>query len=418
MTKLWRQGLVDIDAPVANYADPVLRKQNGTTLLELWHGDRTILNVTARMLMGMRGGLWDYNDTWYFDETINDPAVDVTPFDLLHLQNKTWNCRPGTCGQYASTGFEILGLVLMGAAGSEHYYTYDQKSMFRTKALRAKFAETAFPGPGPCSQDHRIVHQYATTPYSKTKHGRHNPINPTVAQNLTIKDLINGSCLNGWTCGNIAASPADIAQFHWELHHGNIVSKASLEQMMHFVPMKTGWSPQLYGLGLMHTFPYQGWPWLPDPANDTYTIGHAGADYGSLGMMSGWNVKHGFGVAFTTNTDNSLNCSHQRYDVVDSDSRIFFVDALCPAYDEVLQVRSTLAMSSGHDRLVLGFWGGASSLVGARLPYDLRCPFVFGSRFLCCLVFPDGFTAVPCSSHTCTVAALLIRSSPTELCPG
>ena len=50
-------GLVDIDAPVASYADPVLRKQNGTTLLELWNGDRTILNVTARMLMGMRGGL-------------------------------------------------------------------------------------------------------------------------------------------------------------------------------------------------------------------------------------------------------------------------------------------------------------------------------------------------------------------------
>ena len=76
--------------------------------------------------------------------------------------------------------------------------------------------------------------------------------------------------------------PADIAQFHWELHHGNIVSKDSLDQMLHFVPMKTGWSPQLYGLGLMHTFPYQGWPWQPDPANDTFTIGHAGADYGSL----------------------------------------------------------------------------------------------------------------------------------------
>ena len=61
------------------------------------------------------------------------------------------------------------------------------------------------------------------------------------------------------------------------------------------------------------------------------------------GMMSGWNVKHEFGVAFTTNTVNSLNCSHQRYNVVDSSTRLFFVDALCPAYDEVLQVRGLYA---------------------------------------------------------------------------
>ena len=59
-------------------------------------------------------------------------------------------CPPGTCGQYASTGFEILGLVLMGAAHSNHYYDLDQKSVFKTKELRAKFTETAFPGPGPC----------------------------------------------------------------------------------------------------------------------------------------------------------------------------------------------------------------------------------------------------------------------------
>eukprot|EP00662_Eupelagonemidae_sp_cell21_P058232 gene58232-biopygen33764 len=97
---------------------------------ELWHGDATCLNITARMLMGMRGGLHDYNDTWYEEETLRHPAHDVSPFDLLHRLNKTWVCQPGTCGEYASTGFELLGLALAHAAGVDEYWQYDQMSVF------------------------------------------------------------------------------------------------------------------------------------------------------------------------------------------------------------------------------------------------------------------------------------------------
>jgi hypothetical protein len=76
--------------------------------------------------------------------------------------------------------------------------------------------------------------------------------------NMTVTDLIHDSCLNGWTCGNIAASPSDIARFHYDLHHGQIVSEKSLAEMLAFKPMTVGWQPQLYGLGMMHTWPYQG----------------------------------------------------------------------------------------------------------------------------------------------------------------
>jgi hypothetical protein len=39
------------------------------------------------------------------------------------------------------------------------------------------------------------------------------PTHSNVTYNMTIVDLINNSCLNGWTCGNIAATPMDIAMF-------------------------------------------------------------------------------------------------------------------------------------------------------------------------------------------------------------
>jgi hypothetical protein len=47
-----------------SYVDPILRRTNGTSMIELWRGDATCLQITARMLMGMRSGMQDYNDTW------------------------------------------------------------------------------------------------------------------------------------------------------------------------------------------------------------------------------------------------------------------------------------------------------------------------------------------------------------------
>eukprot|EP00662_Eupelagonemidae_sp_cell21_P023065 gene23065-46358_t len=111
--------------------------------------------------------------------------------------------------------------------------------------------------------------------------------------------------------------------------------------MMTFKPMTNGWSPQLYGLGLMHTFPYGGRAWAPDPENVTFTIGHAGADYGSLGMMVGYNWRYQFGIAFTTNSANALNCTLPYNLTLDRRGRFdFFVDALCPTYDAVLRIVS------------------------------------------------------------------------------
>ena len=121
--------------------------------------------------------------------------------------------------------------------------------------VRANYKRTAFPGRGPCSKTKDVVHQY--TMYNKKNgnpamgHGSGVGVGLASATDLNmgmgtakpghpphvidgpvvIKDIINNSCLNGWTCGNIAAAPMDIARFHWDLHHGNIVGKDSLAQV-------------------------------------------------------------------------------------------------------------------------------------------------------------------------------------------
>eukprot|EP00040_Diaphanoeca_grandis_P016946 m.87873 g.87873 ORF g.87873 m.87873 type:complete len:569 (+) comp26133_c0_seq1:109-1815(+) len=338
MMQFYEKGMVDIDAPIYIHVDPVLERLNQTTMLKLWNGDAVSQTITARMLMGMRGGLHDYNDSWYYTTTVQDPKVDVSPFDLLHRLNKSWVCEPGTCGEYASTGFELLGLALMNLSNitTGSYTELDQFSVL-PPSIRESYKYTGFPGNGPCTLDPDIVHQYTSSPNYRSLHKKGGKPVTNVTQNITISDLIHGSCLNGWTCGNIAASPVDIARFHSDLHHGNIVNESSLDQMMTFVPMTTGWSPQPYGLGLMHTFPYSGYPWPPDVHNQTFTIGHAGADYGSLGMMSGWNTMYKFGISLVSNSIGSLNCS-MSYNM--TNPSFFFMEALCPAYDAALSIVS------------------------------------------------------------------------------
>jgi hypothetical protein len=80
-------------------------------------------------------------------------------------------------------------------------------------------------------------------------------------------------CLNGWTCGNIVTTPRGIARFHYDLHLGRIVKKASLAQMLDFVSENAGWAPMKYGLGSMPTWPFRDLSWLPDPEGTVRVLG-------------------------------------------------------------------------------------------------------------------------------------------------
>lgn len=122
----FEKGLIDLDAPISKYVDPILQHQNGTTMLELWNNDTNVSKVTARRLMGMRAGFHEYNDSWYHDVTLNEPHHEVSPFEILHRMNKNWASEPGTHWGYASTGYELLGLALTHVHGLETWEEYNQ----------------------------------------------------------------------------------------------------------------------------------------------------------------------------------------------------------------------------------------------------------------------------------------------------
>jgi len=53
------------------------------------------------------------------------PRYDLTPYDYLHLLNKTWVCSPGECQHYSRAGFILLGLIQAERFGNDTWLGYD-----------------------------------------------------------------------------------------------------------------------------------------------------------------------------------------------------------------------------------------------------------------------------------------------------
>ena len=306
--QLAERGLLDLDVPLARYVDPFLARTNGTSLLQLWHGNANITNITTRMVIGMRSGVSDYDDAkvqaWSFDRA--NAGKDLTPYDYLHaddLTPKGFHFSPGTGGEYSSINFLLAGLTAAAVSNATEWTDFDQRSLL-PEGLREELKHFTFPLLGPCASYAGVVHQYA--------------IRLTDVQEsadwttMAAEDITWASCLNGWTFGNLAAAPHDVARVvhaAFGTAEPRLLTSSSLEQMFDFEPLTTGWSTGLmYGLGLMSgpAFPFEA-PGI-DPELVTF-VGHAGQDYGSGAPLHHYNAALDVSVVLATSSDPGINCS-------------------------------------------------------------------------------------------------------------
>jgi len=313
MMRLQEQGVWSIDDFAYKWADPVLQKQNGTTMLKLW-GDDRVLNITLRQLAHMQSGLQDYDDATMFIYTITHPNDDLTPYDYLHMANKTLLCDPGTCGSYTSIGYVLLGLALTHATGKDRWEDYDQLGALPEFLPHN---HTRFLTTGPCYKQ-GTVNQYKLMEDGK------------------IINLQADSCLNGWTMGNIAAAPRDVAALYWTLLSGKaetpLLSAAGVKEMTAFKPLTVGWSIGLmYGIGTMlwnTTQTFFAPPNIP-------VVGHGGQDWASMAGVSGYVEESGVGMSLAMGSVSGLNMSF--YALVSGQNRAAYQVTLCHVYSEIRQ---------------------------------------------------------------------------------
>ncbi len=184
---------------------------------------------------------------------------------------------------------------MAAALNASDWLGLDQRAVF-PPALQGPLADMQFKLLGPCASDPLVVHQYAaisSSPpdyYNYYRHYRNtdrhdnsadgtNAIAPDAGsggnadadrgsssganadqgdpaaawQDVSFPDIRPGSCLNGWTMGNLAATPVSMAGalYHLLGKHPTtpLLTDDSLAQMMQFQPV--GW----VGLG------WAGLPW-------------------------------------------------------------------------------------------------------------------------------------------------------------
>ena len=224
------RGMLDLDAPIAQYVDPFLKRTNGTTLLELYKHNANISAVTTRQALAMRSGVADYDDAavqaWSFDRA--NAGKDLSPYDYLHaddLTPKAFTFAPGDGGAYSSIGYALAGLALAAVHGAKDWFDLDQRLVV-PKPLLDSLPGYQFAGRGPCSQYPDVVEQYAVRA----------AVTQESADWVTVApvDLTWASCLNGWTFGNLAATPAAVARVvhaAFGSAQPRILSSASLAQM-------------------------------------------------------------------------------------------------------------------------------------------------------------------------------------------
>lgn len=162
--------------------------------------------------------------------------------------------------------------------------------LYRSK----RYAHTSFSRLGRCTQYPGIAHQYAWTTWASTN------------STEVFEDLLNKSCLNGWTMGNIATTPKDLSSFFFDLFNlpgraGGFLKKPSLDSMMQFKRLNDTWceGPNgpgscRYGMGmLVDQLGQDYWPLLnsSEDRKAVEVLGHPGEDWGSGCSPCGYNAK-------------------------------------------------------------------------------------------------------------------------------
>lgn len=263
-TKVWTASAVlklheakklHLDEPAITYMERAFAKATGGNGDSLVHrfGEQ-VKNVTIRQLLAMRGNIHDYDEIGYQLQHLTE---DLGPaFSAQQFGSGIMDQPLGSCGVYSSMSYVLLGLVLIGQSSTE-WDKYDQN------VWRELFPDMQFAVHGTCSKYLNVA--------------------DAECHECQGANLLDMSCTNGFTCGNMVAPPEEVARFVWYLFEGHLLGPSALQEMLTFHKLgPDGASPDVsispnchgfcdgcgYGLGVQ------------EHAVETMLPGHAGQTYG------------------------------------------------------------------------------------------------------------------------------------------
>jgi CubicO group peptidase (beta-lactamase class C family) len=214
--------------------------------------DATVLDV-IRMSAGIR----DFEDNFDFDmwslASANSSHFQDYPYQAMKWSASALNrkyggplwCPPGTCSAYSSTSYLVAGLVVAATLYPDlAWYDVDLGSALFTEP--SAYPSMSFPPKG--NRSAAKMSQYLTVPGKS--YGSQWGGTEIFDQNPSIF---------GWTCGNMVATPRDVAKYFYNLLDSDapapLVSQASRTEMTRFELLTKGWNSGRgglkYGAGMM-----------------------------------------------------------------------------------------------------------------------------------------------------------------------
>jgi D-alanyl-D-alanine carboxypeptidase len=191
-------------------------------------------SVTIRQLLNMTSGIFDiFDDPPYAleDSIFSNPSRPWSPEEMITTFVGPPHGPPGSPWKYCNTNYILLGMVIKHITDSS-YSSELRRRILNPLALDRTYMdiEESYPGPlaHPWHQGNDISSMSRTAMYSLA-----------------------------WTAGAIVSTAENMARWSKSLYEGALISRASLDEMLTFVPMGTyahtptpGLTEFAYGLGV------------------------------------------------------------------------------------------------------------------------------------------------------------------------
>ncbi|MFG2062714.1 serine hydrolase domain-containing protein [Micromonospora sp. NPDC048871] len=277
------EGRLGLDDPIGKWLPDTVPGERGD-------------QVTVRMLLNHTSGIGNYTNAM-IDSYASLNRMQVTtypPADLVAIGlAMPPTGEPGARFSYSNTNYVLAGLLIEAVTGN------DAPAEVQRRILRPlKLTGTSFPGTDPTIRGPHSGAYFA--PFG-------------------VRDLSEFNMSWGWTAGEMISTMADLNTFFRALLDGDLLSPATLKQMLDGVPML----PELpeagtYGLGIYS---------LPTPCGEFW--GHDGAVFGHLTYSL--HSRDG-----TRQVSSGINISHYQVGLPDPHPfdiawQTFLLTAICPA---------------------------------------------------------------------------------------
>ncbi len=236
---LYEDGKIDLDEKISTYLP-------SSTLNDIKNTDV----ATVRMLLNHTSGIPEYNDKAnYVTYLLQHPLHTFTTADYLdYVRDKPAKFSAGSEYSYTNTNYILLALIADGITG-------DHKKFIREEILEAYSLNNSFYHNEGFMSYPELVNTY----WDRYSNGK--------IENCSEMHRINVGSLIG--DDGIIATPTDYMAFLELLLTNQILSEATMEEMLDFVPTKPD-GMDGYGLGISQEF-----------INGREQLGHTGGGIGA-----------------------------------------------------------------------------------------------------------------------------------------